>query len=142
MRLRRAREEDFKTLEGLFKSMGKVEHRGFQNRFEEMVHNPSYFLIVAFHGAEAIGYALVQDYGRHLRLGKKTCRLHDLYVLSNYRQLGIAHQLMEATFEWCQSVDAKWLQWNTSKEAIGFYEKIGCKCLSYDGETPEFEVEF
>ncbi|WP_255472824.1 hypothetical protein [Planomicrobium sp. CPCC 101079] len=26
-----------------------------------------------------------------------------------------------------QTVDAAWLQWNSSKEAIQFFEKLGCE---------------
>ncbi|MFC4712058.1 GNAT family N-acetyltransferase [Planococcus dechangensis] len=142
MNIRSVQEEEFQVISELLMNMGKVETQGLQERFIETVQNPSYLFIGVFRGGQALGYAIAQDYGFHLRLGKKTCRLHDLYVLPEYRKEGLARQLMEATFDWCKSVNATWLQWNASKESIQFYERIGCKSIKYDEETPEFEIEF
>lgn len=142
MNIRSVQEEDFQVISALLLNMGKVVTQGLQERFIETVQNPSYLFIGVFRRGQALGYVIAQDYGFHLRLGKKTCRLHDLYVLPEHRKKGLARQLMGATANWCQSVDATWLQWNASKESVQFYKRIGCKSLRHDEETPEFEIEF
>lgn len=142
MEIREVQKDEFQKVSTLLREMGKVREADFQERFNEIVRNPDYLFIGAIHGEQMIGYVLAQDYGVHLRLGKKVCRLHDLYVLSDYRRTGVARRLMDSTFEWCKSVEATWLQWNASKQSIEFYEKIGCERLTYDEDTPEFELEF
>lgn len=142
MEIRRIQKGDFQNAAVLLRGMGKVEEDGFHHRFIDVVQNPDYLFIGAIHEKRMIGYVLAQDYGVHLRLGKKVCRLHDLYVLSDYRRTGVARMLMDETAEWCKSAGATWLQWNASKQSIEFYEKVGCERLTYDGDTPEFELEF
>ena len=142
MEIRRIQKDDFQNASVLLREMGKVEEEGFHQRFIEIVESTDYLFIGAIHEEQIIGYLLAQDYGIHLRLGKKICRLHDLYVLSEYRRTGVARMLMVATAEWCKSVEATWLQWNASKQSVEFYEKIGCERLTYDEDKPEFELEF
>lgn len=142
MEIRKIQKDDFPNAAVLLREMGKVEEEDFYRRFVEIVQNPNYLFICAIHEDRMIAYVMAQDYGIHLRLGKKICRLHDLYVLPKYRRTGVARMLMDATAEWCKSVGATWLQWNASKQSIEFYEMIGCKRLTYDEDTPEFELEF
>ena len=142
MIIREIRLDEFHEASNLLREMGKVREEGFQERFIEIVHNPDYLFIGALHKERMAGYALAQDFGYHLRLGKKICRLHDLYVLKEFRGTGVASKLMDTTVSWCKSVEAGWLQWNASKESIGFYEKVGCERLTFDEDTPEFEIEF
>ncbi|WP_158593259.1 GNAT family N-acetyltransferase [Planomicrobium sp. Y74] len=142
MEIRRIQKDEFQNAAILLRGIGKVEEEGFHQRFIDIVENTDYLFIGAIHEEQIIGYALAQDYDIHLRLGKKICRLHDLYVLPEYRRTGIARKLMDATAEWCESVGASWLQWNASKQSIEFYEKIGSERLTYDEDKPEFELEF
>ncbi|QHJ69946.1 GNAT family N-acetyltransferase [Planococcus halotolerans] len=142
MEIRRIQKDEFQNAAILLRGMGKVEEEDFHRRFIDIVQNTDYLFIGAIHKERVIGYGLAQDYGVHLRLGKKICRLHDLYVLPEYRRTGIARKLMDVTAEWCKSVGATWLQWNASKQSTKFYEKIGCERLTYDEDKPEFELEF
>ncbi|MFO1446289.1 GNAT family N-acetyltransferase [Bacillus sp. Bva_UNVM-123] len=122
--------------------MGLVLEEGLNERFNNSIKNKDYFILIAMVDEIIVGYCLAQDFGFHLRTGKKTCRLHDLFVDSAFREKGIAKKIMEHVYTWCRKRNTSWLQWNSSKDAIQFYKKIGCEMLDFDKDHPEFEMEF
>jgi GNAT superfamily N-acetyltransferase len=102
-----------------------------------------HFIPVAVYRGQVAGYAWVHDYGEHLRSGHKTARLNDLFVLKELRKLGIGRELFFAVRDWSKQQGVRWLQWQASTRAIGFYEQLGLKgdpCP--DPEHPFFEIEF
>ena len=55
------------------------------------------------------------------------CYLQDLYVLPEYRNLGIARQLIEAVYaeaEKCECAKVYWLTQETNQTARHLYDKI------------------
>ncbi|WP_142383394.1 GNAT family N-acetyltransferase [Bacillus sp. V3-13] len=55
----------------------------------------NYFIPVAIVNHKAVGYGWIQDYGPHLRTGRKIHRFHDLFVLDEYRNKGIGALLFQ-----------------------------------------------
>ena len=128
----------------LLVAMGFVDNpNAAEARIIRSTEDKNHFLPVALFNNQIIGYAWVQDYGAHLRSGEHTARLHDLFVLPQYRKRGIARSLMEAIVDWAQNQPIKWLQWQASASAVPFYERLGYtgeRCP--DPEHPFFEIEF
>ena len=89
--------------------------------------NPAFQGLIAERGRRALAYALYAfDYSTDT--GSKTLFLHDLFVRSNYRGLGIGEALMQRLMEIC--IDAggtsmNWFVWHTNESAIRFYEHMG-----------------
>ena len=84
-------------LEGFGTEFGEGESRGY---FEELVGDPRWVALGYDDGGELIGYAAVQDYGTHLRAGRRhQGRLHDLYVLPERRRTGVGRAPDYPTFD-------------------------------------------
>jgi GNAT superfamily N-acetyltransferase len=145
MGVRELAAEDWDRLWPLVKGFGtefsEVESRGF---FEELVEDPRWVALGYDDRGELIGYAVVQDYGTHLRAGRRHHgRLHDLYVAPDRRRGGVGRALMDGVVEWA-STRVRHLEWQGHHEpAAPFYEKLG-----YRGEPcpqpdyPTFEIDF
>jgi GNAT superfamily N-acetyltransferase len=91
-----------------------------------------------------IGYAAAQDYGPHLRAGRRhQGRLHDLYVQPEQRRTGAGRALMDAVVAWADG-RIHWLEWQAHHErSAPFYEHLGFQgnpCPQPD--YPTFELEF
>ncbi|MFC6158313.1 GNAT family N-acetyltransferase [Kribbella jiaozuonensis] len=137
--------DDWAGLWPLVKGFGtefsEPESRGY---FEELVEDPRWVALGYDDGGELIGYAAVQDYGTHLRAGRRHHgRLHDLYVLPDRRRGGVGRALMAAVAEWA-STRVRHLEWQGHHErAAPFYEALG-----YHGDPcpqpdyPTFEIDF
>jgi GNAT superfamily N-acetyltransferase len=137
--------DDWAGLWPLVKGFGtefsEAESRGY---FEELVDDPRWVALGYDDGGELIGYAAVQDYGTHLRAGRRHHgRLHDLYVVPERRRGGVGRALMDAVEAWA-STRVRYLEWQGHHErAAPFYEKLG-----YRGEPcpqpdyPTFEIDF
>ncbi|MEJ7744623.1 MAG: GNAT family N-acetyltransferase [Nocardioidaceae bacterium] len=114
-------------------------------RFEVTVEDPNWLVLVAARGERLIGYAAVQDYGDHLRCGKRgrVARLHDLFVAPEERWTGVGRALMDEAVEWARG-RVGYLQWQAHEtRSAPFYERLGFRgqpCPQPD--YPEFEVTF
>jgi GNAT superfamily N-acetyltransferase len=94
--------------------------------------------------ARLVGYAAVQDYGPHLRAGRRHHgRLHDLYVWPDQRRLGVGRALVQAVTEWAAE-RLRYLEWQAHHErSAPFYERLGYRgqpCPQPD--YPTFEIDF
>lgn len=94
-------------------------------------------------GDQVVGYAWVHEYGVHIRTGHSTARLNDLIVSAEHRHLGVGRALFESVVAWAEDRGVKWLQWQASTKAVGFYERLGLQgdpCP--DPEHPFYEITF
>ena len=117
-----------------------------KERFSSLLLDDRWLLLgSAADNDELLGYAAVQDYGPHLRLGNlhRTARLHDLFVLPRARQQGVGRALMQGVVGWATS-RVRYLEWQAHEtRAAPFYERLG-----YHGEPcpqpdyPTFELTF
>lgn len=95
-------------------------------RFDRLVHDPRWAIIGLDDGGLQ-GYAAVQDYGTHLRLGDlhRIARLHDLYVRPNVRRHGHGTSLLDAAKAWTGE-HARYLEWQAGQNTSApFYERLG-----------------
>lgn len=96
-----------------------------KKRFAQMLPSKAHCIQVAVLDSQLVGYAWAQNYGPHLRTGKSTARLHDLFVDEKYRRRGVGRQLFLAVRDWAKQEKITWLQWQASSTAVTFYEKLG-----------------
>jgi GNAT superfamily N-acetyltransferase len=115
----------------------------FINRVMQKRVLEDHYIPVALLNNKVLGYAWVQDYGPHIRVGYRTARMNDLFVDAEHRRKGTGRELVFAVKRWCEGRNVKWLQWQSSEKAIPFYESLGLKgdpCP--DPGHPFFEIEF
>lgn len=142
--VRSAEKRDWESVWHLLESRGATDNKEkAQDRFYSLVQNRDHFLPVAFDHKQAIGYGWVQDYGLHLRTGKKLCRFHDLFVLTEHRNKGVAAKIFDRVKSWAEESGASWLQWNANPTSSSFYEKLGYTPIPEEEEGfPFFEITF
>ncbi|MFF0339452.1 GNAT family N-acetyltransferase [Kribbella sp. NPDC004875] len=134
-------EQFWPLVKGFGTEFGEPESREY---FEELVADPRWVALGYDDGGELIGYAAVQDYGTHLRAGRRHHgRLHDLYVLPGRRRTGVGRALMAAVAEWA-SGRVRHLEWQAHHErSAPFYEALGHRGVPCpQPEYPTFEIEF
>jgi GNAT superfamily N-acetyltransferase len=128
----------------LIEAMGKTDTRqAVRARFNGLLRSGEHALLVALVDGMPIGYAWAQDRGAHLRSGSRTVRLHDLFVLPSYRRRGIGAKLFESAKQWAHGRHARWMEWQASRGAVAFYDRLGLRgdpCP--DPKHPFFEIDF
>jgi GNAT superfamily N-acetyltransferase len=144
MEIRIAEANDWDGFWVLLGLMGKRDENGeiAKQRFVNILSCTNHFIPVAVNNDTLIGYGWVQDYGFHLRTGKKTSRMHDVFVHPDYRNQGVAKALLSTIESWAKQNETSWLQWNSSPSAINFYKKIGHSPIEEENDYPLFEIEF
>lgn len=113
----------------------------YARRFEQIVSDPMWLVLVAEDGEAPIGYALAQDYGPGLRATFTVGRLHDLFVAPEHRFKGAARALMAAIEQWSRSRhNPMVLDWQASETGIAFYEALGFTAdyVGDNGDYPAF----
>ncbi|MSP13048.1 MAG: N-acetyltransferase [Chloroflexi bacterium] len=129
----------------LLQDMGYIDSEaGVRQRLTALSLREDHYIPVAAVETLIVGYAWVQDYGPHLRSGARTARLNDLYVLPAWRRHGAGRRLFAAVRAWAQARGVRWLQWQASRAAIPFYERLGFQGDTV-GDLPEhpfFEIDF
>jgi GNAT superfamily N-acetyltransferase len=143
--VRNALPDDFQSALPLLVGMGQAEKdcERVRARFLELATRQDHGSLVAETGGSLVGYAWVHEYGPHLRSGKRTARLDDLYVAEESRNDGAGRALFEAVKSWSSNRDVTWLQWRANESSTSFYGKLGLvgnPCP--DPEHPFFEIEF
>jgi GNAT superfamily N-acetyltransferase len=141
--VRDAIELDWPELWPLLAAMGKVgPPDGVATRFRLALDAADQLLCVAIRDEHVVGYAWAQDRGAHLRSGRRTVRLNDLFVLPECRRSGVGRQLFERSVAWAKARGARWIEWQASSDAVGFYERLGLRSHpDPDPEHPYFEIE-
>lgn len=143
MRIRRAVPSDWEQIAVLLRGFGRLNEAGARERFERTCAHPDHCILVAGVDQQLAGYAWAQGYGPRLRSGEESARLHDLFTLPEQRGGGIGKALFEAVKDWAQERGSRYLEWQSSENAIPFYERLGLKgepCPQ--PEYPSFEIDF
>lgn len=129
MHLRKARPEDFPQLKPMLLDMGFVENEAaLEQRFPAFCSRPDHLFFVAEQGGVLLGYALVQDYGTHLRSGNshRTAKLDDLYTAPDFRRQGVARALMQAVTDWARETPVRYVFWYANQREAGqAYQAMG-----------------
>jgi GNAT superfamily N-acetyltransferase len=145
MPVRRLTPSDWPALWPLLQAFGtNLPEAEAQPVYAELLADPRWAILGFTQDAHLIGYAAAQNYGPHLRAGRRhQGRLHDLYVTPTARHTGAGRALVAAVVEWAAG-EVRWLEWQAHHErAAPFYEHLG-----YQGEPcpqpnyPTFEIDF
>lgn len=146
MLTRDAATRDWPQVWPLLQGMGTRDAEAVvRRRFDAVVADAQWLVVVAEIDGAVVGYAAAQDHGDHLRSGRRgrVARLHDLYVDPTVRRGGVGRALMAAVVGWAEG-RVGYLQWQAHEsDAAPFYERLG-----YHGEPcpqpdyPEFEIAF
>lgn len=144
VKFRKATVEDWEMILPLLEGTGLVRSLEVTRvLFEKFVNHSQHCIIVAEKNQNLVGYAWAQSYGLHLRTSDITTRLNDLFVLSEYRNQGIAKGLLESVISWAKENNVKYLQWQANKTSATFYKRLGYVSVpDPDPEHPFFELEF
>ena len=140
--IKRAKEEDVKTLLEFSKKLNEFERRFYGNykSFEEvkdfvrrffekgLKREKSIFLIAKIKG-KAIGMAYGWEvkplpFFKERRMGY----IGEIWVEEKFRRKGVGKKLMEKMLEWFKERGIKWVRadvLSNNKEAIEFYKKLG-----------------
>ncbi|WP_246941032.1 GNAT family N-acetyltransferase [Bacillus pinisoli] len=142
--IREAKLEDWEEVWWLLFKRGATDDQALaRERIMKISSDPTHYLPIALQNEKAIGYGWVQSYGPHLRSGQILHRFHDLYVLPEYRNNGIAQALFTSVKTWSEQNGASWLQWNANPTSSSFYEKIGYQPIPEEEEGyPFYEITF
>lgn len=103
-----------------------------RDRYELLLQDPRWAILGAERDGHLAGYAAIQDYGPHLRLGDlhRMSRLHDLYVRPDDRRHGVGAALMDAVKTWA-AAHVRYVLWQAGRQTSApFYEHLG-----YAGEV-------
>jgi len=140
--LRPAQLGDWAGVWPLLQGMGQVESEAqTRQRFRRVIANETEFLPVAELGGILVGYAWAHQGPVHLRAGRSTVRMSDLFVAPEWRRKGIGRLLVDAVVRWARERRADWLEWQASQSAAPFYERLGYvgdPCP--DPDHPFFEI--
>jgi len=140
--VRPACEEDWDRLWPLLVDMGQVDAASNAvRRFGRAIRYDAEFLPVAVSEGELAGYAWAHQGPVHLRAGRSSVRLNDLFVTPACRRRGIGRRLFIAVLSWATERGADWLEWQASAAALPFYARLGYHGEpERDPEHPFFEV--
>ncbi|GAB3828259.1 GNAT family N-acetyltransferase [Kribbella italica] len=145
MPVRRLTPSDWTDLWPLLQGFGtKLPEDEARDVYGELLVDPRWAIFGALFEDRLIGYAAAQNYGPHLRAGRRhQGRLHDLYVEPGARRTGVGRELVAAVVEWAAG-EVRWLEWQAHHErAAPFYERLGYRGAACpQPEYPTFEIDF
>ena len=138
IRIRKGRKADSEQFIGLVLALAKFERldppstEGRRRLLDDLFRRKRLNLLVAADGNKLVGYALY-FYTYSSFVAKPTLYLEDLFVLDDYRRLGVGFGLFRkcvdvALAEGCGRMEWAVLTWN--EKALRFYEKLGARRLS------------
>jgi GNAT superfamily N-acetyltransferase len=145
MPVRRLTPSDWPALWPLLQGFGtSLPEEEAQEVYGELLVDPRWAILGFVSEDGLVGYAAVQNYGPHLRAGRRhQGRLHDLYVAPGVRRTGVGRELVAAVVEWAAG-EVRWLEWQAHHErAAPFYERLGYRGAACpQPEYPTFEIDF
>ncbi len=112
-------------------------------RFSGQLESASQGIFVAELERKIVGIAMAHVWDEYIMSGRKQVRFSSLYVHPDAQRLGIGRALFEHTRDWAQRIGATWFEWYASKQAVGFYERLGYSgSLDASPEHLFFEIKF
>jgi GNAT superfamily N-acetyltransferase len=138
IQVRKGRRADAEKFISLVLSLAEFEHldppskEGRGRLVDDIFRRKKVNLLVASDGRRLVGYALY-FYTYSSFVAKPSLYLEDLFVLKEYRKLGIGFSLFRkcveiALAEGCGRMEWAVLTWNA--KALRFYEKLGARRMS------------
>ena len=142
VKIRQAQPGDFPQLRPMFLDMGFVDDETrLEARFAQFCASPSHRLLVAQQPGGLVGYALLHDYGVHLRSGDghRTAKLEDLYTRPDARRQGVARTQMGAVEAWALAHPVRYVFWYANdREAGPAYRAMGYSAAPSGQEGYDF----
>ncbi|MGI0083505.1 MAG: GNAT family N-acetyltransferase [Nitrososphaerales archaeon] len=135
--IRRARKSDSRSFIDLVISLAKFEHlasptsSGKRRLVQDTFEKKRLRLFLSFVDKKPVGYTLY-FFTYSSFLARPTLYLEDLFVLEQFRGMGVGTKLFERCAEEARKLDCGRMEWSVltwNQKAIGFYEKIGAKRL-------------
>lgn len=119
------------------KLASQVSIAEFAERVRRRAESPDWHIAVASAGEQMIGYVAAQDFGLGLRAPFAVGRMHDLFVLPEFRRAGAGRSLVESALSWAKAREYPFIMdWQAPKEAVVFYESLGF-AADWHGDFPE-----
>lgn len=130
--VRKARESDFAAIHELneeFSNFIKTPEK-YKITLEQMIDEQQYFqnLVVENGNGEIIGFATT--FIAWFSWIGKSMYLDDLYIVEDYRGMGLGSRLIDAVIQLAKEENCKKVKWMVSKwnnSAIEFYKKKGAE---------------
>ena len=111
--------------------------------YKRKIISPLHCVLVAETNAHIVGIAMAHEWDEYLMSGRQQIRFSTLYVLESFRRRGVGRALFERIYDWAKSIDATWLEWYASPNAVGFYESLGYEgTLNPDPYHTYYEINF
>lgn len=145
--IRPVKPTDLQALKPMLDDMGFIDdHDLLADRFPLFCSDQQCGFLLAEQNNQILGYALAQDFGIDLRSGNdhRTAKLHDLYVLPEFRRRGVASQLIDAIKIWAKERPLRYVFWYANqREASPIYQKMGYQPEGSGQEGYDyFEIDF
>ena len=97
------------------------ENTVIKDHFNKMLNDENVVLLAYYYNDEIVGYILIR------KLNDNVCLLDGLYVLENYRNKGIANNLLEEAIDRCKKMNVKHVDINVMEKneiAKHIYKKL------------------
>jgi len=124
-------EKEFKEYDKTLNCKWTLSERG-KEYFTKQITDKSCCAFVAYADNNIVGYLVggVREKSRTARILPKFAELKNMYIINEYRNLGIGTKLFKSFLKWCKLKKVKRMQVVASAQnlkAIKFYRKNGFK---------------
>ena len=98
----------------------------------KQISSDQYHFLVAEGNGEVVGFAALEI------LDVKECTIEGLFVLPEYKSLGLGSGLIDATLDWARREGMIGIHIQSDPGAVGFYKGIGARVVgsSQSGSIP------
>jgi ribosomal protein S18 acetylase RimI-like enzyme len=149
MIIRKANENDAKDLNWLLTLLIRDEKKYddninenfvVTNMYENYIEDQNRCILVAEENNKIIGYLYGYYENNDLTINNRICFLDALYVNENYRNKGIANQLINLFKKWCIDNNAKTIEVNVCSKNINAKNLYSNQNFITTKETMEFKI--
>lgn len=146
MKIREAKIEDLKKVEGLYQELLEIEAEKYQpsivttwpfskfgeEHFIKGIKEKDWYTIVCEEKDELIGFLtgsyMVSEVGMQAEKGRRTAKLNHIYIKKQFRDHGLGSKLSNDFKKWAKKKGANKIRvipFFDNKEAINFYKEQG-----------------